>query len=57
MATNAPAGDGHRNGQVTGRSQVHNPKTDTWTKRNTGNGQFMDQKKDGTPFTGVRKEK
>ena len=31
MGTNAPAGDGHRNGQVRDRSQVHNPKTDTWT--------------------------
>jgi len=57
MATNPPAGDGHRNGQVTGRSQVYNPKTDTWTKRDTETGRFMDQKNDGTPFKGVRKEK
>lgn len=57
MATNPPTGDGHRKGAVRDRSQVHNPKTDTWTKRDTGTGQFMDGKKDGTPFKGVRKEK
>lgn len=27
MATNPPAGDGHRNGAVRKRSQVYNPKT------------------------------
>jgi len=57
MATNPPSGDGHRNGAVRDRSQVYNPKTETWTKRNTENGRFMDGKKDGTPFKGVRKEK
>lgn len=57
MATNAPAGDGHRKGAVRDRSQVFNPKTDTWTKRDSETGQFMDQKKDGNPFKGVRKEK
>lgn len=57
MATNPPTGDGHRKGAVRDRSQVHNPKTDTWTKRNSDNGKFMDGKKDGTPFKGVRKEK
>ena len=57
MATNPPTGDGHRKGAVRGRSQVHNPKTDTWTKRNVDDGRFMDGKKDGTPFKGVRKEK
>jgi hypothetical protein len=31
--------------------------TDTWVKRDATNGQFMDQKKDGDPFKGVRKEK
>ncbi|OYV06260.1 MAG: hypothetical protein CFE26_07255 [Verrucomicrobiales bacterium VVV1] len=29
MATNKPTGDGHRNGAVRGRTQVHNPVTDT----------------------------
>ena len=57
MATNPPKGDGHRNGMVKGRSQTYNPKTDTWTKRDTSTGKFMDGKKDGTPFKGVRKEK
>ena len=57
MATNPPAGDGHRNGAVRDRFQVFNPKTEVWTKRDTDTGRFMDQKKDGTPFKGVRKEK
>jgi hypothetical protein len=57
MATNPPSGDGRRNGAVKGRSQVHNPKTDTWTKRDSKTGKFIDGKKDGTPFKGVRKER
>lgn len=57
MATNPPKGNGHRNGAVIGRTQVFNPKTDTWTKRDSDTGQFMDGKKDGTPFKGVTKEK
>ena len=56
MATNPPSGDGHRNGQIKDRSQVHNPKNDTWTKRDTGTGKFIDQKADPNPFKGVRKE-
>ena len=57
MATNPPKGDGHRNGAVKDRSQTHNTKTDTWVKRDSDTGRFMDVKKDGTPFKGVRKEK
>ena len=57
MATNPPVGDGHRNGAVRQRSQVLNPKTGLWVKRNNENGQFMDNKMDGTPFKGVRREK
>lgn len=57
MATNSPAGDGHRNGAVRKRSQVQNPKTELWTKRNSETGKFMDTKSDGKPFKGVRKEK
>lgn len=57
MATNPPSGDGHRNGAVKGRSQTFNPKTEQWVKRDTETGRFMDVKKDGTPFKGVRKEK
>ena len=41
MATNPPKGDGHRNGPVKGRSQVFNPTTRTWTKRNAETGRFM----------------
>lgn len=57
MATNPPKGDGHRNGAVRDRSQVYNPTTETWTKRNSDTGRFMDGKKDGEPFKGVRKER
>ena len=57
MATNPPSGDGHRNGAVKGRSQTFNPKTEHWVKRDSETGRFMDVKKDGTPFKGVRKEK
>lgn len=57
MATNPPTGDGRRKGAVRQRSQTHNPKTDTWVKRNTTTGRFMDMKSDSKPFKGVRKEK
>ena len=57
MATNLPKGDGHRNGPVSGRSQTHNSKNETWVKRDTGTGRFIDQKADSKPFKGVRKER
>lgn len=57
MAKNGKTGDGHRNGAVKDRSQTFNPKTETWIKRDIGNGQFMDQKSDGKPFKGISKEK
>jgi hypothetical protein len=57
MATNPPRGDGHRIGAVKDRSQVFNPKSETWVKRDTETGRFIDQKSDGNPFKGVRKEK
>jgi hypothetical protein len=57
MATNPPTGDGHRNGAVRDRSQVFNPVTQRWTKRDTETGRFIHQKADGKPFKGVRKEK
>jgi hypothetical protein len=57
MATNFPAGDGHRNGAVKDRSQTYSPKSKNWVKRDSTNGQFMDQKADSQPFKGVRKEK
>lgn len=57
MAKNNLIGDNARVGAVRDRSQTYNPKTETWTKRDTGTGRFMDQKADGEPFKGVRKEK
>ena len=57
MATNPPYGDNRRMGAVCNRSQVHNPVTDKWVKRDAETGQFMAVKQDGTPFKGVRKEK
>ncbi len=56
MAKNPPYGDGHRHGAVSGRSQVYNKKIDRWIKRDTENGHFISQKRDGEPFKGVRKE-
>ena len=58
MATNPPSGDGQRKGAVRERSQTYNPKTDTWVKRDTNTGRFMDNKiSDNKPFKGIRKEK
>lgn len=57
MATNPPKGDNHRNGAVRKRSQTFNPVTERFTKRDADTGRFMDQKSDGKPFKGVRKEK
>lgn len=57
MAKNDPVGDNARRGAVKDRSQVQNSLNDNWTKRNADTGRFMDQKQDGTPFKGVRKEK
>ena len=57
MATNPPKGDGHRIGAVRDRSQSQNPVNGNWTKRDDESGRFMDQKTDGKPFKGVRKEK
>lgn len=56
MAKNT--GSGSRVGSVTGRSQVKNPQTGDYVKRDEsgdgpGKGKFMDVKKDGTPFKGV----
>ncbi len=55
MAKNT--GEGFRRGPVDKRSQVKNPKTDQYVKRDTETGKFMDVKQDGKPFKGVRKEK
>jgi hypothetical protein len=55
MATNT--GDGYRKGAVTGRSQTYNPKNDTYVKRDSSTGRFMDVKTTGGKFKGVRTEK
>ena len=58
MATNAPAGDGHRNGAVRKRAQLETKVMgeEHYTKRDKSTGQFMDQKENGKKFKGVRKE-
>lgn len=56
MATNGSKGKGRR-GAVRGRSQVLNPKSNRYTKRDTTTGRFMDGKSDSKPFKGVRKER
>lgn len=53
MATNPPSGAG-RIGAVKDRDQVYNPYNNRWTKRD-GDGKFMDQKHDNSPFKGVTK--
>lgn len=55
MAKNT--GEGFRRGEVRDRSQVQNPQNGAWTKRDSDTGRFMDQKQDGEPFKGVRREK
>lgn len=57
MATNPPTGDSQRKGAVRDRSQTYNPHTERYVKRDTGTGQFIDQKADHKPFKGVRREK
>lgn len=59
MAKNT--GQGSRKGSVDNRTQVENPKTDNFVKRNQDpnsehEGEFMDVKEDGKPFKGVAKE-
>lgn len=44
-------------GAVKTRSQIRNPITGTWTKRDDKSGKFIDAKADPRPFKGVRKEK
>jgi hypothetical protein len=57
MARNKPTGDNARVGAVKDRSQVLNPKTDQYVKRDTETGKFMDVKTSGGKFKGVREEK
>jgi len=55
MASNT--GRGFRRGAVRDRSQIQNPLTGVWTKRNDTTGRFTDGKTSGGPFKGVRQEK
>jgi hypothetical protein len=57
MATNGKSGDNRRHDAIRDGSQVFNPKTETWIKRDSDTGRFMDGKSDDKPFKGVRKEK
>lgn len=57
MATNGPKGDNRRHGSIRERSQLKNPKTGLWVKRDDETGKFMDNKTSGGKFKGVRKEK
>lgn len=57
MAVNKPIGDNARIGAVRKRSQVENPKTGLYVKRDTDSGRFMDVKTTGGKFKGVTKEK
>jgi hypothetical protein len=58
MASNEPAGDGHRIGAVKKRSQLKTKMqgAEHFTKRDKTTGEFMAQKKDDKKFKGVRKE-
>lgn len=56
MATNPPK-DNSRKGAVKKRSQVLNPKTGLYVKRDAETRKFMDVKTSGGKFKGVRKEK
>lgn len=56
MATNAPKGDGHRNGAVKKRTQLQ-ADDKSWTKRDAESGQFAERKAGPKKFKGVRKEK
>ena len=56
MATNGGRGKS-RVGAVKKRSQVMNPKTGRWTKRDTSTGQFSAMKESPGPYKGVRKER
>ena len=54
MATNR--GKNSRNGAVKDRSQVYNPSTGNYVKRDTSTWRFIDVKSDGKPFRGITKE-
>jgi len=53
MAKNRPFGDNARKGAVKNRTQVFNPKTKLYVKRDSDTGRFMDVKTSGGKFKGV----
>jgi len=55
MAKNGAKGGG-RVGAVSDQSQIQNPKTGLWAKRDSSSGRFMATKRSGGPFKGVRRE-
>jgi hypothetical protein len=55
MGKNPPLGPG-RKGEVKGRTQLQNPVTKLWVKRNDETGRFMDNKTSGGKFKGIRRE-
>lgn len=55
MAKNKPI-DNARIGAVKSRSQIFNPKTGLWVKRDSETGLFMDVKENCGVFKGVRRE-
>ena len=58
MAKNKPYGDNARVGAVKNRTQVQNPKTGLWVKRDSVTRRFMHVKTSSDkPFKGVTKEK
>jgi len=57
MATNGKSGDNRRHGAIKNRSQIRNPKTNQWVKRDSDTGRFMDVKTSSKkPFKGITKE-
>lgn len=57
MANNHPTGDNSRKGAVKDRSQVLNPQTGLYTKRDKKTGQFISVKVTGGKYKGVTNEK
>ena len=59
MAVNKPVGDNARKGAVRKRAQLKTKMAGEthWTKRSKESGRFMDVKKGGSKFKGVRREK
>lgn len=57
MAKNDPLGDNSRKGAVKNRSQVLNPLTGLYTKRDKKTGQFVGVKVTAGKYKGVTNEK